>query len=325
MGGQQHVWQLTLDPGVTRAIFTTQPSSRDTKHDPYWVGGILPKIGQHQNTLVAIYNPALLDNLAFDTSATHAHFYKEGFEEVIEENGWVVGRTVDTYVALYSAQPTVWADDPSEYANRDLIAEGRNNVWICHVSDKNTSGSFGTFADIVLSSVVEVNTRKTDSLVSCLEEHSCLTGNILDLVNCFSSRTTCQLEEHRQTSQLSQCLLDYSKDSYDEALDNLRELGEKGGLELIDKTHTILPYIDCLSGAEEDISVKFNLNGTLFTFGWDQPFEVQVLDSAPVVVEDDFFLRYENSFSRTDWGSSIISIRAGNKSLSLDLASIGYT
>ena len=76
MAGQQHAWQLTLDPDVTRAIFTTQPSSQDTKHDPYWVGGILPKIWQFQNTLIAIYNPALLDNLTFDTSATARSIYE---------------------------------------------------------------------------------------------------------------------------------------------------------------------------------------------------------------------------------------------------------
>ena len=276
MGGQQHVWQLTLDPGVTRAIFTTQPSSQDTKHDPYWVGGILPKIGQHQNTLIAIYNPALLDNLAFDTSATHAHFFKEGFDEVIEENSWVLGRTVDTYVALYSWQPAVWADETSEYANRDLIAEGKNNVWICHVSDKNNSGSFDTFVDNVLASVVDISTRGTDSLVSCLEENSCLTGNILDLVSCWSSGTICPLNDHLQTSQLSQCLLSNGDDNYDEALGSLSKLDGKEGLEFLDNTHTILPYIDCLTEAEEEMSVKFYLNGTLFSFGWEEPFEVQV-------------------------------------------------
>ena len=44
----------------------------------------------------------------------------------------------------------------------------------------------------------------------------------------------------------------------------------------MDKTHTILPYIDCLTEAEEGMSVHFYLNGTMFSFGWEEPFEVQV-------------------------------------------------
>ena len=48
----------------------------------------------------------------------------------------------------------------------------------------------------------------------------------------------------------------------------------------------------------------------------------KVLDSSPVVIEDDFFMRYSNSFSRTEWGSKTIRIQAGNQSLSLDLDSI---
>ena len=51
----------------------------------------------------------------------------------------------------------------------------------------------------------------------------------------------------------------------------------------------------------------------------------QVLQAAPVVVEDDFFLRYDNTFSQAEWGDSIITIQAGNQSLSLDLATITYS
>ena len=259
---------------MTRAIFTTQPSNSDPKHNPYWEGGILPKIGQHQNTLIAIYNPALLDNLAFDTSATHAHFYREGFEEVIEERGWVVARHEDTYVGLYSAQPTAWAEEPSAYAGRDLIAQGKNNIWLCHVGDRNTSSSFQAFVDMVLTSVVEINTVERDSLLGCFEDNSCLTGNILDLVQCFSSGT-CALAEHLQTSELSRCLINHTEETLDDVLDIVNHtIGTK------DHAHTVLPYINCLSIAEQEMKVRWYLNGTLFSFGWNEPFEVEVTSAS---------------------------------------------
>ena len=67
--GQQHAWQLTLDPErtrfkpnqnenlflikiISRAIFTTQPTDHSYKHDMTWVGGVLPKLAQYKNTLI---------------------------------------------------------------------------------------------------------------------------------------------------------------------------------------------------------------------------------------------------------------------------------
>ena len=275
MAGQQHAWQLTIDPDVTRAIFTTQPSNQDTKHDPYWVGGILPKLGQFQNTLIAIYNPALLDNLAFDTSATHAHFYKEGYEEVIEQNNWVLAKHGDTYVALFSAQPTSWADESSEYANRDLIAHGKKNVWICHVGDQNTSGSFESFVDMIATSRVEVNMMEKDSLMRCLEDNSCLTGNVLDAISCLSSGS-CDLAQHLPTSELSQCLMNHSVTTMYEVVEDVIKHSLDGATELLEHGSVVGTYIDCLSLAEEDMSVKWYLNGTIFTFGWNEPFEVMI-------------------------------------------------
>ena len=67
-----------------RTVFTTQPTDHSYKHDQYWVGGVLPRLGQHTNTLLAVYNPALLVQLVFNTSITHAHFHRAGYDEVRE-------------------------------------------------------------------------------------------------------------------------------------------------------------------------------------------------------------------------------------------------
>ena len=73
-------------------MFTTQPTDHSYKHDQYWVGGVLPRLGQHSNTLLALYNPALLVQLLFNTSITHAHFHRAGYDEVRDIQDWLSWR-----------------------------------------------------------------------------------------------------------------------------------------------------------------------------------------------------------------------------------------
>ena len=39
-------------------------------------------------------------------------YFREGFDEVLEADQWIMGKQDNTYVALYSYQPTVWAQEP---------------------------------------------------------------------------------------------------------------------------------------------------------------------------------------------------------------------
>ena len=41
-----------------------------------------------------------------------------------------------------------------------------------------------------------------------------------------------------------------------------------------------------------------------------------------ITMVDDYFLRYENDFSQTSWGSKTFNFMAANKSLSLDIENI---
>ena len=45
-------------------------------------------------------------------------------------------------------------------------------------------------------------------------------------------------------------------------------------------------------------------------------------DSQPTSVKRDYFKRYENMFSNTEWGSHNIRIQAGNASIDMDLQNI---
>ena len=56
-----------------------------------------------------------------------------------------------------------------------------------------------------------------------------------------------------------------------------------------------------------------NFNGFTFRFGWDSPLTVEeeglgeeVEQVEQVEVEQDFFPRYSNAWSQTEWGSKVI-------------------
>ena len=61
-------------------------------------------------------------------------------------------------VALFSFQPTHWVQEPSDLANNDLIAQ--------------------SFVQVVSDSKVDVQMMQKDSFIECLEENSCISGDM---------------------------------------------------------------------------------------------------------------------------------------------------
>ena len=66
----------------------------------------------------------------------------------------------------------------------------------------------------------------------------------------------------------------------------------------------------------------WTLGEDTFSFGWDTPFTYQSLNNNSITLPDDYFARYENSFSNTEWGDKVVHIEAGGKTLSMDLENI---
>ena len=60
---------------------------------------------------IALYNPALIVKTVLDVNMTHAHFYKPGFDEVIETDHWILGRQGSSYLALYSFNEFTWSPE----------------------------------------------------------------------------------------------------------------------------------------------------------------------------------------------------------------------
>lgn len=176
VGYQHHVAQATLDEHAI--VFTTHPGNEASAaagdyrdDDRYWTGSAtLPRSVQYGTVLVERYAPAfaspeldLLEGFAY-LDLTHAYVPVERFDEVVETDGWVLGRCRDGYVAVWSWRPTHWRDhDPdttfTNGLNRrfDLVAPGgADNAWVLRVGDVDGWGSFAAFVDDVTATELHV-------------------------------------------------------------------------------------------------------------------------------------------------------------------------
>ena len=114
----------------------------------------MPRIVQHEGSCLILYNPPIAQRLAFPQK-THAYFPKSGFDEVIARGQWHFARKGKGYVALYSAHGTRWQSS-GKFTDKELIADGARNAWICHLGREAVDGSFNDFIAVVSAAKVEV-------------------------------------------------------------------------------------------------------------------------------------------------------------------------
>jgi len=147
-GNQQHIWQATLTPNAV--CFTSYPPTqrRSGASPNYWTGsGNLPRVAQIENVVIAIYNVRKLAGLTIPNklSITHAWLPKDQFDEVLEQDGWVFACKGEGYLALRSMKPYRWQDTPGEDQYREIIADGKKNIWVCELGRKEINGDFKNF------------------------------------------------------------------------------------------------------------------------------------------------------------------------------------
>ncbi len=161
MGGdQQHVWQATLGPDAV--CFTTHPGPRSGRSPSHWTGSAsLPRVAQVRNVLLCLYSisrrPALY--VANRKRYTHAWLPRDRFDEVREQAGWIFARRGDGYLALRARDPHRWQTAPGEDAGREVIADGRTQVWICELGRRAEAGSFDAFVQRIADSRVVFGDR----------------------------------------------------------------------------------------------------------------------------------------------------------------------
>ena len=168
---QSHAWQATVDADAL--VFTTHPTGAPgTKgrgeDSGYWTGtASMPRSAQHDRVAIHCYWPGYqpIDlgavGLTVDyLDLTHAFFPRERFDEVVQREGWTIGRRGDGYVALWSHRPTEWRTTPVVSSATftepfDLVAPGdARNVWVCEVGRAPEWPSFGAFVDAVTGAPV---------------------------------------------------------------------------------------------------------------------------------------------------------------------------
>ncbi|MEA3224083.1 MAG: hypothetical protein U9P49_13100 [Thermodesulfobacteriota bacterium] len=153
-GDQQHIWQATLSPETV--CFTTHPGRIEDTSPGYWVGsGSLPRVAQIENVVIAVYNISTRPGLYLTNKIffTHAWFPRDKYDEVAQKNGWIFGRKGDGYIALYSQNAYKWQAG-GEDANREIIADGKKNIWICEMGRKDKDGDFQSFIEKISGSII---------------------------------------------------------------------------------------------------------------------------------------------------------------------------
>lgn len=170
-GDQHHIWQATLGPDAV--CFTTHPGTIGGKSPNYWEGsGLLPRSVQVKNLNITLYDikpifPALY--VPIKHIYTHAWLPKDKFDEVVEKDDWIFARKGDGYLALYSFQPNFWNTAEVEIAgvhipkneqdfNRDVIALGKQNIWITQLGRKAEDGQFEEFMQKMLEAKLSFGT-----------------------------------------------------------------------------------------------------------------------------------------------------------------------
>jgi hypothetical protein len=166
-GYQQLVWSATL--GRRAVVFTTNPAPANV---PYgrpgpWVGnGVLPKVMQHRNVLVALHRvrpcPIYDQPPWFREDRVHAWFPRGAFDEVVERDGWCFGRKEGGFIGLRPLKPAVWADPRPELARRvgseapyEWVVEDTDVAWVCELGSARSHGSFTGFVDSLVAARVE--------------------------------------------------------------------------------------------------------------------------------------------------------------------------
>jgi len=154
-GDQQHIWQATLGPEAV--CFTTHPGGYENESAGYWVGsGSLPRVAQERNVAVIIYRISSVPGI-YKTNRlffTHAYLPRDKFDEVVEKEGWVIARKNKGYLALYSRNGYRWQRE-GEDRDRELIAPGKKNIWICELGREADNGSFTEFIEAVTARSLE--------------------------------------------------------------------------------------------------------------------------------------------------------------------------
>lgn len=156
---QEHIWQATLSKQAY--VFTNSPGGYVKDLDQKFMGGFKPRATLYKNIGVIQYDRETADVLGEigifgmnmymgGTFYQHAYFPKNAFDEVNSVGSWTFGKEGDSYIGLYSYEPTTWASD------FELRVNSRKNVWIVELGSKSEHGSYDDFKKGILNATLQI-------------------------------------------------------------------------------------------------------------------------------------------------------------------------
>ncbi len=140
-------WQATL--GADATVFVNHPATGDLEQagrGGYWRSGLLPRVAQHRDLLIALYALPESDPSGF----TRAYFPAFAFDEHQIGSEWAFAAKDDAYIALACSAPLQLVQD-GPAANRELRAAGHSVAWLCQMGRKADYDSFANFRKRVLA------------------------------------------------------------------------------------------------------------------------------------------------------------------------------
>lgn len=145
---QEHIWQASLDNETF--IYTNSPGGITKDFEQLWCGGWMPRATLHKNLGVVQYDREtmplegellifLLNLFTGNKFYQHAYFPCWAFDEVRYSGKWTFGVKNNSYIALYSYEPTWWEN------NYELRVKGYKNCWIVELGSIENYSSFDEF------------------------------------------------------------------------------------------------------------------------------------------------------------------------------------
>ena len=113
----------------------------------YWAGNLVnPRIIQKENVMSIIWK----DGIDKNAWMSHCYFEVERFEEVRIEKQWFFARQDGGYIAIYSKNPA-YISTTGKFANREIICNQSDNIWLVELSSCDDEDSFDSFVDNILN------------------------------------------------------------------------------------------------------------------------------------------------------------------------------
>ena len=151
-----HPYWSTMELGMffpeeIKPLLADVVASKGTYDKPdKWTGGSpYERVFQHRNTLIALYD------IAPGTNTEHIDgFFPGNLEQrLVDQNGWILCKAGDTYVAWYPLQDGVWSEehdaDKTDVRNFRFRSNHLQNGYVVEVRSKDEIGSFEKFCAAV--------------------------------------------------------------------------------------------------------------------------------------------------------------------------------